>query len=1771
VAGDYVEIKPESIVFTCALDGNATEHAVPEAHHPFYRVPVMISSVTADTITMNVGTGPGGAHTFVSASVGAIDSDALVFTDPASYVSYFTPTTATFVPATGDSVITLPAGHGLTTDDYIEFAPYSFTFTCAQDGDATEHSYPRKGDVNYRTPMAITAVNGNDVTVNLGASTGGLHTFVSVEKDAVSKVTYNSQGQYAREQLQKNKTFLQEEVTSYLDSQYFVFNGEKCSRDTGFILDAVRRDVATGSNYNSVFMGLGYRIGTKGSNEVITNQLTETVGAINYLKGRVAAEASVTGTALTRANAAFDEIVDIMSNGTANADALVYGTDASVSVNHTIGSNALINNRAFIVAEVTAYIADAFPTLTYNVASCERDTGYLIDAIVWDLRFGSNTAAINFARLYFENAISTLPEDQKLPTAKTWEHIANVAYDIVRDIAVTPTTGNAASQDVSLTDAGVEVGEAARAGINVTTQIIRDDNLQSLPAINEGNVEAAMAGAVTTIDGITEGLQSGVIDFLKDEYNGLPYAVETCKRDVGLMVDAVSRDIEYGGNENTLEVFDYYFRRFDSQSADYEQQRSINVLPLEVKGQFRTLSNYDDNANVSGLREAINVLPYDQRGPTRDAFAHLADVAEKVVKEVNHSTSFNKFTPTNATYDPATGVFTATIGTHDLVKGDSVWLKPEGFTFSCDMGGGAANHTSPQAHHPFYNKPVTITETTSTVITMNVGGGGSGQYPHTFVSADAQSISEGPYQNVDGTAADATTGTAVHDLLNLIANLVDDTNIETAQLPTLVKASYDPNRTLARKQLQRNRDFIIEEVQGYIKDRYYVFDGDKCKADLGFILDAVKTDVLTGSNYNSIYAGLAYNIGTTNTTRVLTEQLTETVSGINYAKKLCIEAVTDGSAKLKVEQSFDEIIDIMTNGRGAADVINYTGTASNNTRISGRSQLQNNKAFLQAEITAWLAANRPSHSYDVAKCERDTGYMIDAISFDTQHQGNFATINFAKLYFENAILVGLPADQVEPTVAAYLHLGNCANLIVQDTDIAGLKSSGNAASQDFSAASAGAPVGNEVRGLFNIVADAIEAGTMLLSPPVAMPTLTTYSAENQASFGEIENTKSTAQNGVLSHLAKYFEVLPYSEEKCRRDTGYIVDAISHDIQYGGNAATVQTAGMYFENAVNTGLQIEQRMGSRDAFLHMAKLVEHVVGGKSITTTMFPRTGKYYTGDIVTKYEYWNGLHSYQSTEAQDMQVHGANPRTSIAARKLAEIVANAVDDNIEVGTTIPEMIDVDQTWQGQNYVVAKEIIEKGKVHISEKIISYLSNVHNGLSFRDAKCRRDIGYLIDAVSHDVQYGTNFATRQSAGIYFENGISVLPIDTRAQTATIYDYLGTVMSNVVQEIDSANTTYSIFPQDTNGTAATATEGARVDELMGYVENVIRANDTDELPAIEAPTTTWVPAPLVSAKTKIMDNSEELATDITDFINSSFTVLDYDRVKCRRDTEYLIDAFSFDMNFGGNTASRWNADFYFWNSVYRLPEDQRIPTAKSYRHLGRIVKDIVIGEYPGQKVLGGIASEVEATKVQGLADMFYKTQLYDDTKYLQVKTEPTYTDPKFKDASDIIGQNRIALSKDTVRYVGATYKYIDDALTRRDARNLLTAVQNDFKYENVNVPAPSYQTNGNSNATMTYTTSFFNFDGRHVFPVFNAQRAELKYQGSIQGPVSNGGLASITGMKPNHAYIVADDMTVSHYTGTIYYWDGSAWQLDGPNNTDLLDAFTGAWDRIKTNLVNN
>ena len=66
----------------------------------------------------------------------------------------------------------------------------------------------------------------------------------------------------------------------------------------------------------------------------------------------------------------------------------------------------LTNNRAFIIDEIQAWIAAQVAAAavgttwygyTYNVTSCRRDLGYLIDAYIYDIRYGGNEQTIFIA------------------------------------------------------------------------------------------------------------------------------------------------------------------------------------------------------------------------------------------------------------------------------------------------------------------------------------------------------------------------------------------------------------------------------------------------------------------------------------------------------------------------------------------------------------------------------------------------------------------------------------------------------------------------------------------------------------------------------------------------------------------------------------------------------------------------------------------------------------------------------------------------------------------------------------------------------------------------------------------------------------------------------------------------------------------------------------------------------------------------------------------------------------------------------------------------------------------------------------------------------------------------------------------------------------------------------------------------------------------------------------------------------------------------------
>lgn len=272
----------------------------------------------------------------------------------------------------------------------------------------------------------------------------------------------------------------------------FVFDEAKCARDTGIILQGVGYDLALGTNYNAVTNGLAYRRGN--ASEVIDNQLTETVDAIEVGKDEVLAlpEVLANGTATSRATAAFNEVIDIIQNGEGAANAITW-TDPGTSVNRTRARTLLQSNRTFIANEIIAWLTANYVGLSYNPTTCARDIRYIVDALSYDIQYEGNSATISAATAYFEGAVSVLPSAQKAVTAAAMGQLATIVGQIVLNTYPGQTSGTAASA----TEQGI-----VEDLVGIIQTVISSDTLSALPATEYPDVTWALAAYQDAKDAI---------------------------------------------------------------------------------------------------------------------------------------------------------------------------------------------------------------------------------------------------------------------------------------------------------------------------------------------------------------------------------------------------------------------------------------------------------------------------------------------------------------------------------------------------------------------------------------------------------------------------------------------------------------------------------------------------------------------------------------------------------------------------------------------------------------------------------------------------------------------------------------------------------------------------------------------------------------------------------------------------------------------------------------------------------------------------------------------------------------------------------------------------------------------------------------------------------------------------------------------------------------------------------------------------------------------
>lgn len=289
------------------------------------------------------------------------------------------------------------------------------------------------------------------------------------------------------------------------------------------------------------------------------------------------------------------------------------------------------------------------------------------------------------------------------------------------------------------------------------------------------------------------------------------------------------------------------------------------------------------------------------------------------------------------------------------------------------------------------------------------------------------------------------------------------------------------------------------------------YHADKCARDLGYIISGSGYDITLGTNYNAVFNGLAeYNS---------LEISTEVINAISLSRIESAQLSAVSSSPTALSRSngyYIEILDIIQNGRGNADTVTYTDpTGATTSQIAAKDKLIANRAFITAEINAWVAATYPNYNHDVAKCTRDVNYAVNALIYDILYGGNSATYDQARFFFYGFAsgVSGIYEEHKAQTVAAYGRLKTIVGQIVQGTAVS--KSSGNAETQVTAGNNASAGDATILEGLVQITANAVNFGVGSLPATRTAPSVTWAASDLQAAKTAIDGAKTSIINDIV--------------------------------------------------------------------------------------------------------------------------------------------------------------------------------------------------------------------------------------------------------------------------------------------------------------------------------------------------------------------------------------------------------------------------------------------------------------------------------------------------------------------------------------------------------------------------------------------------------------------------------------------------------------------------------
>jgi len=744
--------------------------------------------------------------------------------------------------------------------------------------------------------------------------------------------------------------------------------------------------------------------------------------------------------------------------------------------------------------------------------------------------------------------------------------------------------------------------------------------------------------------------------------------------------------------------------------------------------------------------------------------------------------------------------------------------------------------------------------------------------------------------------------------------------------------------------LLANKTYLTSATITFIQSTYptFTFSTATCIRDIGYIIDSVAFDLKHGGNKQSIKSGVYY-FGYTNTATEVPNEAPQVIQAYRYIKSIVSDVIRAKPLLTKYQTAVSQVtnlnsatnyeveelqnrIDIITGiiRSGPSDYqavgkrIPISLDANTTTGVTNAySLLVANRAFIVAETIAYINSTTSFFSYNREKCRRDVGILVENLSYDAAFGGNQKAVESGLAYYDGVI--SKIAGQEVQTISAIDHLNEIAQKIIINTTVTDLLNGTGTYAQVINTALTGGSVASDsFENLKNIVTTIIDNG------PDAAPVIYTSPGPDSAFVSAetlIEANRTFIQQDTINYInytllpAMYPGYFPYSEIKCRRDTGLIIDSVARDLLFPTPDKSQSTfAGLQYWGQNDYVGQIKVQLNPTvDAIIYLKDLVGKII--KNITPA----------DDLIAR---------YQSVTPQVTNLEpGTDAEVSVVQTNFNYIIE--IVSGTKKGWTDRIVPNGDKS-RLESVSNAFDLLLANKTYLGAEVNAYIQATNPGFAYDTVKCARDVGYMVEAVAYDMMYGGNRQSIQNGLYYFTFSGSVTNIrNETTQTIAAFNTLSYMIGLVVQNI-AVDARQEKIKQVFSSTTATTVQANAIAANMTTITNIISSGPSVAAPPSAISTVSSAVTATIIAYDLIYKNKQFLIEETIAFIDDTYNngFFNYDEAKCYRDVGLLLDAVSQDIILGGNSKSI-EAGLAYWSSGYNSVGNQITTTTMAINHV--------------------------------------------------------------------------------------------------------------------------------------------------------------------------------------------------------------------------------------------